>query len=91
MTTDPLDLARLLRPTAETAKDHAAADLIESQHAEIVRFRAIEKAALPFAHPDMGGQNEYGAWIGWQGLSKEGRIDRIRALRAALREKGAEE
>ncbi len=58
---------------------------------ELTRLRAIEKAALPFAHPDMGGQNEYGAWIGWQGLSKEGRIDRIRALRAALREKGAEE
>ena len=52
MTTDPLDLARRLREaTYGMGKDGepfdltAAADLIESQHAELTRLRAVEKAA----------------------------------------------
>jgi len=51
--TEPLDLARQLRESiygmgknAEQFDLGAAADLIESQHAEVERLRAVEKRLL---------------------------------------------
>lgn len=36
------------------------------------------------AHNDMGGRNEYGYYIGWQGKSKEWGIEQIRKARSWL-------
>jgi len=111
--TDPLDLARRLREATygmgkngEPFDLTAAADLIESQHVENVRLRAIEKAALVIdarswewvnhsaecakerayeqGHPAEDGVT----WDFDETIACDCGAD---TLRAALREKGAEE
>lgn len=82
----PSPMCALLREAAQENTNLHKANVTLNRLVEEARQErdALRAAAEPFAHPDMGGQNEYGAWIGWQGLSKEGRIQRIKDLRRAL-------
>ncbi len=87
---DPLDLSRRLRESGTATGGRPfdlrviapdtlfdAADLIERQHAELTRLRAVEEAAMDVVAADLID----GVWL---------RDKWIPALRAALREKGAE-
>ena len=109
MTTDPLDLARRLRemerPVLRDDREalNGAADLIESQHAEIERLRAVEKAALELAEDVLwlkaeewvrtssGMENPHAGYVVVKNVAWEAlRLSARAALRAALREKGVE-